>query len=49
MRDPEIAAIVGQEGMDPQHGAQALVDLANNNAGEDNISVVLVRVMGKKE
>ncbi len=49
VRDPEIAAIVGQEGMDPQHGAQALVDLANNNAGEDNISVVLVRVMGKKE
>ncbi len=46
VRDPDIAAIVGKEGMDPQAACKALVDEANRNSGEDNISVVLVRVMG---
>lgn len=46
VRDPAIEAIVGKEGMDPQHACEALVDEANRNSGEDNISVVLVRVMG---
>ena len=45
VRDPEIAAIVGVESDDPQTIANALVDMANSRGGEDNISVVYVRLM----
>ncbi|MEP6774033.1 MAG: PP2C family serine/threonine-protein phosphatase [Chloroflexota bacterium] len=45
VRDPEIAAIVGVESNDPQTIANSLVDMANSRGGEDNISVVYVRLM----
>jgi serine/threonine protein phosphatase PrpC len=45
VRDPEIAAIVGVESDDPQTIANTLVDMANSRGGEDNISVVYVKLM----
>jgi len=49
VRDPDIAAVVSKEDMGPQEACKTLIDMANRNAGEDNISVVLVRVMGMRE
>ena len=45
VRDPEIAAIVGVDTDDPQTIANTLVDMANSRGGEDNISVVYMRLM----
>lgn len=44
VRDPSIASILASP-TDPQTISQALIDQANANGGEDNISVVLTRVM----
>lgn len=49
VRDPEISAIVGQEGADPQTIANQLIDKANSRGGEDNISVIYVRLMQSEE
>lgn len=42
VRDPEIAAILN-ETVDPEEACAKLIDLANDNGGEDNITAVLVR------
>jgi protein phosphatase len=42
VRDEELAEIVSGEG-DPQVAAKALVDLANERGGEDNVTVVVLR------
>jgi protein phosphatase len=44
VRDPIIASILAAPS-DPQTISQALIDQANANGGEDNISVVFTRVM----
>ncbi|MEO8286849.1 MAG: PP2C family serine/threonine-protein phosphatase [Chloroflexota bacterium] len=48
VRDPDIAAILASPGDDPQTISSALVDRANMNGGEDNISVILARVMSSE-
>ena len=45
VRDPEIPNVLGELEHDPQAACRALVDDANREGGEDNISVILVRVM----
>jgi protein phosphatase len=44
VRDPDIAATLAAP-EDPQSLTQMLVDQANTNGGEDNISVIFARVM----
>jgi serine/threonine protein phosphatase PrpC len=48
VRDPDIAATLASPG-DPQSQTQVLVDQANTNGGEDNISVIFARVMAGEE
>lgn len=43
LRDEEILDLVG-DGRDLQQAARSLVDRANANGGEDNITVVLIRI-----
>jgi PPM family protein phosphatase len=43
LRDEEILDLVG-DGRDLQQAARSLIDRANANGGEDNITVVLVRI-----
>ncbi|HEU4534801.1 MAG TPA: serine/threonine-protein phosphatase, partial [Polyangiaceae bacterium] len=43
LRDEEILDLVG-DGRDLQQAARSLVDQANANGGEDNITVVLIRI-----
>lgn len=43
-RDPEMARIIAEE-LDPQRACAALVAAANQAGGEDNIAVILVRLM----
>jgi protein phosphatase len=45
VRDPDIAAVLASPGADPQTVAFTLVDRANLNGGEDNISVIYTRVL----
>ncbi len=45
VRDPDIAAVLAAPGADPQTVAFTLVDRANLNGGEDNISVIFARVL----
>jgi protein phosphatase len=45
VRDPDIAAVLASPGADPQTVAFTLVDRANLNGGEDNISVIFARVL----
>ena len=45
VRDPDIAAALAAPGADPQSVAFTLVDRANLNGGEDNISVIFARVL----
>jgi serine/threonine protein phosphatase PrpC len=45
VRDPDIAGILASPGSDPQALTRVLVDQANMNGGEDNISVIFARVM----
>jgi PPM family protein phosphatase len=47
VRDEEIAQIALQQA-DPERACEQLVALANERGGRDNISVVIVRVEGKK-
>jgi serine/threonine protein phosphatase PrpC len=42
VRDEQIASILG-ETEDIEHAAELLVQRANENGGEDNITVVLAR------
>lgn len=44
--DDVIALTVGRAGADLQAAAEALVKLANDNGGRDNVSVILVRARG---
>jgi serine/threonine protein phosphatase PrpC len=44
VRDPDIAATLASLG-DPQSISQALIDQANANGGEDNISVIFTLVL----
>ncbi len=44
IKDPALLAIVLDHGSDLEAAAQALVSRANDNGGEDNITVVLLRV-----
>jgi len=46
VEDKEILALVQAGGVD---AAQALVDLANERGGDDNITVIVVRVDGEKK
>jgi len=48
VRDPDIAATLASA-QDPQSLTQILVDQANTNGGEDNISVIFARVMAGEE
>jgi serine/threonine protein phosphatase PrpC len=48
VRDTDIAGILASSDDDPQTLARALVDQANMNGGEDNISVIFARVMGSE-
>ena len=45
--DDEIAQIALEQS-DPNRACEQLVTLANERGGRDNISVVIVRVEGKK-
>jgi serine/threonine protein phosphatase PrpC len=45
VRDPDIAAVLASPGADPQTVSFTLVDRANLNGGEDNISVIYARVL----
>jgi serine/threonine protein phosphatase PrpC len=45
VRDPEIASVVEDDTGDPQSQAQVLIGKANSKGGEDNISVVLARLL----
>ncbi|HET9493793.1 MAG TPA: protein phosphatase 2C domain-containing protein [Chloroflexia bacterium] len=45
VRDPDIAAVLAAPAADPQTVAFTLVDRANLNGGEDNISVIFARVL----
>jgi serine/threonine protein phosphatase PrpC len=45
VRDPDIASVLAAPGADPQTVAFTLVDRANLNGGEDNISVIFARVL----
>jgi protein phosphatase len=47
VRDPDISAIVNTAA-EPQAICQTLIDLANKNGGEDNISAIFVRVVSAK-
>jgi len=41
--DDEIARVLGESGGDVADAVQALVGLANERGGEDNITVVLLK------
>lgn len=45
LEDSEMHAILKESGNDLDKTAQALVNAANNHGGEDNISVILVRIL----
>lgn len=45
MTDPDILARVQEAGGDIEAATGALVDLANQNGGEDNVTVVLLKVV----
>jgi protein phosphatase len=47
VRDPDISAAINTAA-EPQAICQTLIDLANKNGGEDNISAVFVRVVSAK-
>jgi serine/threonine protein phosphatase PrpC len=47
VRDPDISAVVNTA-TEPQAICQTLIDLANKNGGEDNISAIFVRVVSAK-
>jgi serine/threonine protein phosphatase PrpC len=47
VRDPDIAAAINA-GAEPQAICHALIDLANQGGGEDNISAIFVRVIPSK-
>jgi serine/threonine protein phosphatase PrpC len=42
IRDPQIEQVL-RESSDPQAAADQLMELANQNGGEDNISVIVVQ------
>jgi hypothetical protein len=44
LRDEEILEIVTAHGLDLSAGARKLIDVANANGGEDNITVVLIHI-----
>lgn len=46
LRDDEILEIVNSAGADLSAGARKLIDVANANGGEDNITVVLIHIEG---
>jgi serine/threonine protein phosphatase PrpC len=46
LRDEEILEIVNSAGADLSAGARKLIDVANANGGEDNITVVLIHIEG---
>jgi serine/threonine protein phosphatase PrpC len=47
VNDAEILAAMQAE--DPEEGLQRLVDLANERGGKDNITLLVVRALGKRE
>jgi serine/threonine protein phosphatase PrpC len=50
VRDPDIAAIIeAQQDADPQATCHALIERANGQGGDDNISAILVRVLSLGE
>lgn len=49
VRDPDISSVVGQDDMNPQAQAQTLVSKANSKGGEDNISVIVARLLQGSE
>jgi protein phosphatase len=46
--DPEIASIL-LTSISAQNAADRLVDLANENGGVDNVSVIVLRILPKSE
>src|SRR5262249_4275122 len=41
VEDQEILETLRRDGVEPESGAQALIDLANERGGDDNITAVL--------
>ena len=45
VEDQEILETLRRDGVDPVSGAQALIDLANDRGGDDNITAVIVQAV----
>ena len=49
VRDDAILDVVQEHaGTNPQRAAERLVELANENGGDDNISVIVVKLLAKE-